>query len=353
MLPSGSGPFGKVDGLPGAMTRTDLPVREESPELARIQAPVRERLDRVLREIRRVVLADFDMLEAINEHLLMQPGKLFRPTLLLLSSDIGGLSRPHAVTFGATVELVHLATLVHDDAVDNSVLRRGKPTVNALWTHQIAIIMGDYLYSRALTELAGSGHLEAIQLLGSAANAMSVGEMRQLTAYDRLEFSEDDYYRLISAKTASLMSAACAMGALAGEDRFREPLQRFGHNLGMAFQVADDILDYVGSEEETGKPVGQDLRERKVTLPLVGALRNASPSVREEVHRLFANPSPPEEEILRALRLVEELGGVAYAREKAREFGNRAAQALDALPAEGEALEALRDSITYVIDRNR
>jgi octaprenyl-diphosphate synthase len=353
MLPSGSGPFGEVDGLPGSMVNSNLPVPEELPELARIQAPVRDRLDQVRGEIRRVVLADFDMVEAVNEHLLMQPGKLFRPTLLLLSSDIGGSSRPHAVTFGATVELVHLATLVHDDAVDNSVLRRGQPTVNALWTHQIAIIMGDYLYSRALTELARTGHLEAIRLLGSAANAMSVGEMRQLTAFDRLDFSEEDYYRLISAKTASLMSAACAMGALAGEDDYREPLQRFGHNLGMAFQVADDILDYVGSEKETGKPVGQDLRERKVTLPLVGALRNASPSARDAVRKLFANPSPPEDEIIRILGLVEELGGVAYAREKAHEFGERADQALHALPGEGEALEALRDSITYVIDRNR
>jgi octaprenyl-diphosphate synthase len=335
------------------MTKSNPPVRDALTDLARIQAPVRGRLDQVLREIRRIVLADFDMIEAVNEYLLLQPGKLFRPTLLLLSSEIGGTSRPHAVTFAATVELVHLATLVHDDAVDNSVLRRGQPTVNALWTHQIAIIMGDYLYSRALTELAGLGHLEAIRILGSAANAMSVGEMRQLTSYDRLEFSEDDYYRLISAKTASLMSAACAMGALAGEDRFREPLQRFGHNLGMAFQVADDILDYVGSQEETGKPVGQDLRERKVTLPLVGALRNSSPSARDEVRELFANPSPSEEEIQRILRLVEELGGVAYAREKAREFGNRAEKALEALPGDGEALESLRDSITYVADRNR
>jgi octaprenyl-diphosphate synthase len=260
-----------------AMTNPSPLVRKAVPNLGRIQAPVRDRLDQVLQEIRRIVSADFDMIEAVNDHLLLQPGKLFRPTLVLLSNEIGGSPRSHAVTFGAAVELVHLATLVHDDAVDNSVLRRGQPTVNALWTHQIAIIMGDYLYSRALTELAESGHLEAIKILGSAANAMSVGEMRQLTAYDRLEFSEDDYYRLIAAKTASLMSAACAMGALAGGQHHREAFQRFGHNLGMAFQVADDILDYVGAEEETGKPVGQDLRERKVTLPLVGALKTATP----------------------------------------------------------------------------
>jgi octaprenyl-diphosphate synthase len=335
------------------MTNPSPLVRKAVPNLGRIQAPVRDRLDQVVQEIRRIVLADFDMIGAVNDHLLLQPGKLFRPTLVLLSNEVGGSPRSHAVTFGAAVELVHLATLVHDDAVDNSVLRRGQPTVNALWTHQIAIIMGDYLYSRALTELAESGHLEAIKILGSAANAMSVGEMRQLTAYDRLEFSEDDYYRLIAAKTASLMSAACAMGALAGGERYREAFQRFGHNLGMAFQVADDILDYVGAEEETGKPVGQDLRERKVTLPLVGALKTATPSAHEEVRRLFTRTDASEEEILRVLRLVEELGGIAYARRKAQEFAEKAEEALGTLPGRGEALDALRDSITYAVDRNR
>ena len=353
MLPSGSGPFVEGYEISSAMTNSRPPVRRAVPDLALIQAPVRDRLHEVLREIRRIVQADFDMIEDVNDHLLFQPGKLFRPTLVLLSNEIGGSPHPHAVTFGAAVELVHLATLVHDDAVDNSVLRRGQPTVNSLWTHQIAIIMGDYLYSRALTELADSGYLEAIKILGSAANAMSVGEMRQLTAYDRLEFSEDDYYRLIAAKTASLMSAACAMGALAGVERYREPLQRFGHNLGMAFQVADDILDYVGSEEETGKPVGQDLRERKVTLPLVGALKTATPSAQEEVRRLFTRTEASEEEIARVLRLVEELGGVAYARSRAREFAEKAEEALGVLPSGGDVHDALRDSIIYAVDRNR
>jgi len=335
------------------MTESSSLVRSARPDLARIQAPVKDRLESVLQEIRRIILADFDTIADVNDYLLLQPGKLFRPTLVLLSNEIGGSPHPQAVTLGAVVELVHLATLVHDDAVDNSVLRRGQPTVNAVWTHQIAIIMGDYLYSRAVTELAEVGHLEAIKILGDAANAMSVGEMRQLTAFDRLDFSEEDYYRLIAAKTASLMSAACAMGALLGRDEYREPLGRFGQNLGMAFQVADDILDYVGSELETGKPVGQDLRERKVTLPLVGALRVAPPSAQKEIRELFSRLQPSEEEIGRILHVVAELGGVEYARMKAFEFAARAEEALGALPEDGAAVEALRDSITYVVDRNR
>jgi octaprenyl-diphosphate synthase len=321
-------------------------------DLALIQAPVRERLDQVLHEIRRIVVADFEMIEEINDYLLLLPGKLFRPTLVLLSNEVGGAPRADAITFGAVVELVHLATLVHDDAVDNSVLRRGQPTVNAIWTHQIAIIMGDYLYSRAVTELAQVGSLEAIRTLADAANVMSVGEMRQLTAYDGLEFSEDDYYRLIAAKTASLMGAACDMGALVGIEEHREPLRRFGDNLGMAFQVTDDILDYVGSADETGKPAGQDLREKKVTLPLIGALKRASPAAVREVRTFFQGGEPSREEISRVIDLVRESGGVDYAMGKAREFAQRAEEALTGLP-EGAALESLRDSISYVVDRNR
>jgi octaprenyl-diphosphate synthase len=334
------------------MTNPSPLLQNASTELAQIQAPVRHRLDQVLDEIRRIVAADFERIEEVNDYLLLLPGKLFRPTLVLLADEVEGKPHSDAVTFAATVELVHLATLVHDDAVDNSVLRRGQPTVNALWTHQIAIIMGDYLYSRAVTELARVGHLEAIRILGEAANVMSVGEMRQLTAYDALDFSEDDYYRLISAKTASLMRAACGMGAYLGAERYRGALSDFGQSLGMAFQVADDILDYAGSEEETGKPVGHDLHERKVTLPLVGALRVAPPAARAEIHRFFTLVEPADEEISRIVDLVTDLGGVEYARNKAQAFAEEAQQALEGLP-EGSVLDALRDSITYVVDRNR
>ncbi|MGD2120266.1 MAG: polyprenyl synthetase family protein [Gemmatimonadota bacterium] len=334
------------------MTDPDLKTRIGRPSLDEIQAPVRERLDQTLQEIRRIVVADFDMVEDVNEYLLLLPGKLFRPTLVLLSNQVGDSPHPDAVTFGAVVELVHLATLVHDDAVDHSVMRRGQPTVNAIWTHQIAIIMGDYLYSRALTELATVGHLEAVRTLAEAANEMSVGEMRQLTAFDGLDFSEEDYTELITAKTASLMATACDMGALVGVTEYREPLRRFGKNLGKAFQVADDILDYVGSEEKTGKPVGQDLRERKVTLPLIGALKTASRGAIDEVKNFFNGREPEDEDIFRLVQLVRELGGVDYAKQKAFEYAERAETSLKGLPA-GVALEALRSSITYVIDRNR
>ena len=322
------------------------------PELSAIQAPVRDSLDRVGDEIRRIVLSDFSQIEEVNEHLLFMRGKLFRPTLLLLSSRVGGRDSDDALTLAAVVELVHLATLVHDDAVDHSALRRGLPTVNALWTHQVAIIMGDYLYSRGVSELARVGNLEALAVLASAANEMSVGEMRQLTSYDALDFSEEDYYRLIAAKTASLMSAACEMGALVGVTAFREPLARYGHNLGMAFQIADDLLDYTGTEAVTGKPTGHDLRERKVTLPLVGALEQATPAEEREIRAFFSLADPQDDDIERVIEIVAERGGLAYARERAARYAELALTALEEV-AEGPAHIALRDSIAYAVDRRR
>ncbi len=320
--------------------------------LASIQARISGRLTEVLSELRRIVVSDFDMIEDVNEYLLLMRGKLFRPTLLLLSNEVGDSPDDDAITLAAVVELVHLATLVHDDAVDHSVLRRGQPTVNALWTHQIAIIMGDYLYSRGVTELAELGNIEAVRVLAAAANEMSVGEMRQLTAYDALDFTEDDYFRLIGAKTASLMSASCEMGALVGSDRFREPLAKFGQDLGMAFQIADDLLDYTGSEEVTGKPSGHDLRERKVTLPLVGALNEASDAELARVRRFFTLVEPNDADIEEIVGIVEERGGLDYARARAVHYAERAEDSLATL-GEGSAVEGLRSSVSYAIDRNR
>jgi octaprenyl-diphosphate synthase len=327
-------------------------VRGAPPSLSAIQAPVRDDLDRVGDEIRRIVLSDFPLIEEVNDHLLFVQGKLFRPALLLLASRVDGKPSAEAMTLAAVVELVHLATLVHDDAVDHSVLRRGLPTVNALWTHQVAVIMGDYLYSRGVTELARLGNLDALGVLAQAANEMSVGEMRQLTSYDALDFTEDDYYRLIAAKTASLMGAACEMGALAGARDHREALARFGHNLGMAFQIADDLLDYTGTEAVTGKPTGHDLRERKVTLPLVGALPHMTVEEELEVRGFFTRVDPTDEEIARIVHVVAERGGLDYARGRARYYADLAEAALDELE-DGPAVDALRDSVSYAVDRSR
>jgi octaprenyl-diphosphate synthase len=325
-------------------------LRTRTPKLSQIQRPVRADLDRVVDELRRVVLTDFPAIGEVNDHLLWARGKLFRPTLLLLSNRIGGRPHPRAVTLAAIVELVHLATLVHDDAVDHSVLRRGMPTVNALWNHQTAVIMGDYLYSRSISALAELGRIDYIVVLSRAANEMSVGELRQLSSCDALRFSEEDYDRLISSKTASLMAAACELGAAAGAEEYRPVLARYGHALGMAFQIADDLLDFTESEAVVGKPTGQDLREHKVTLPLIAALREMGPADRSVVEAFFADPRPSDEGIAVVSRLVRTHGGLEYARNRADEFGTLARQSLLELP-ECDATAALQAAAAYVVER--
>jgi octaprenyl-diphosphate synthase len=315
-----------------------------------IQAPVQEELSQVSGELWRIVAADVPLVREVQDHLMGMKGKLFRPTLLLLSSSIEGQSPKRAITFAAVVELMHLATLVHDDAVDHSALRRGMPTVNSLFSHQVAVIMGDFLYLRALRELVTIGDLEAMRSITNASNEMTLGEIRQLSAYDALAFGESDYETLIRAKTATLFMAACDVGALSGAPRYREAVTRFGERLGMAFQVADDLLDYTEQQEMTGKPSGLDLKEHKVTLPLIAALREMPSSARARVEALFASLEPEDEAIAEVVAIVRDHGGLEYARQRADQFSREAEEALSDLP-EGPAKTALLDSIAYVVER--
>jgi octaprenyl-diphosphate synthase len=212
--------------------------------------------------------------------------------------------------------------------------------------------MGDYLYSRGVTELAKLGNVAALEVLAQAANEMAMGEMRQLTAYDALNFGEDEYYTLIASKTASLMSAACEMGALAGIPSYRSRLAEYGSHLGMAFQITDDLLDYTACETITGKPSGQDLREHKVTLPLVGALAHTTESEHRQIRTFFDSANPSEEDIARIIGIVEERGGLEYARVHADRCGQLAQASLSGL-SESPALAALTEAVNWVVDRQR
>ncbi|MGZ3464922.1 MAG: polyprenyl synthetase family protein [Gemmatimonadaceae bacterium] len=341
--------------------------------LQEIQRPVRDKLDDVSHAMARIVASDMPLVGQVGAHLLAMRGKLFRPTLLLLSSQVeeregsgkgndgrgmreggsgkGEAGRGKAVTLAATLELIHLATLVHDDAVDHSALRRGMPTVNALFSHQISVIMGDFLYSTALTHLVELGDLEALQALTRASTEMTLGEMRQLAVTEPLRFTEREYYDLIRSKTASLMRTACELGALAGAGRYGAALGDFGENLGMAFQIADDLLDYREEKETTGKPSGLDLREHKVTLPLIHALREMSASSRKEVEQLFDSDTVTDEDIASVVRIVEENGGFDYARERGDQYAEKAHDALSDLP-DTVARSSLTASISYVMERH-
>jgi octaprenyl-diphosphate synthase len=308
------------------MTSRTAPV-----SLAEIQRPLRARLERVQQELRRIVEADFGLIAQVNAHLFQMQGKLFRPTLLLLAEEATGAADPRAPTLAAVVELIHLATLVHDDSVDHSVLRRGMPTINALFSHQVSVIMGDYLYSRAVIELVRLDDLEPLRVLGRVTNEMTVGEMRQLLAHEPLHFSEEEYDLLIKAKTASLVSGTCEVGALRAPPAERAALRRYGEALGMAFQIVDDLLDYVGDANVTGKPTGSDLREHEVTLPLIASLPRMGPAERSEVEALMRTAEPSDAQIQAVIAAVAEV------------------DALSPSPAR----DALRASIAYVVDRRR
>jgi octaprenyl-diphosphate synthase len=317
-----------------------------------LQYPLRSRLEQVQHELRRIVEADFGLISEVNAHLFQMQGKLFRPTLLLLSEEAIGGSEARATLLAAVTELIHLATLVHDDSVDHSVLRRGMPTINSLFSHQVSVIMGDYLYSRAVIELVRLNDLEPLRVLSRVTNEMTVGEMRQLLAHDPLGFSEEQYDLLIRAKTASLVSGACEIGALRASPTERAALRRFGEALGMAFQIVDDLLDYTEEASVTGKASGSDLREHKVTLPLIAALPRMQDGERRAVSRLLHSPEPTDDEIADVIAAVAGAGGLDYARERAQRLAQVAESELDLLPA-SPAREALRASITYVIDRRR
>jgi octaprenyl-diphosphate synthase len=320
--------------------------------LADLQHPLRPRLDRVQQELRRIVEADFGLITEVNSHLFQMQGKMFRPTLLLLSEEATGGQDQRATVLGAVVELIHLATLVHDDSVDHSVLRRGMPTINSLFSHQVSVIMGDYLYSRAVIELVRLDDLEPLRVLSRVTNEMTVGEMRQLLAHDPLEFSEEQYDLLIRAKTASLVSGACEIGALRAGNGERDALRRFGEALGMAFQIVDDLLDYTEEASVTGKPFGSDLREHKVTLPLISALPRMGDAERRGVARLLHTSEPSDSQIAEVILAVSQAGGLEYARERALRLAQQAEGELDLLQPSA-ARDALRASITYVIDRRR
>ena len=315
-----------------------------------IQAPVHDRLEMVVGEMERITTDDLPLIREVSGHLLQMRGKMFRPTVALLSSAVLGRPEPRAVTLAAAVELMHLATLVHDDSVDHSVLRRGRPTVNSLFSHEMSVIMGDFLYTRALMALVRMGDLAIMTIVAEVANELTIGEMRQLGAVDALHFTEDEYYRLIRAKSASLISGACESRALCGSAEFRVPLAEYGDRLGMAFQIADDILDYTGDESVTGKPGGLDLREHKVTLPLIAALGRVSPGGRQRIGELFATKTPDDELIADVIAIVADAGGIDYARRRGEQFAHDAEQALRVLPVT-PIRSALTDAIAYVMDR--
>ncbi len=319
--------------------------------LQRVIGPELERFDTAYASL---LQGETRLIDAVCRHILQGRSKRFRPTLLLLAAKHDGPVPDAAITAAVCVEMIHTATLLHDDFIDEAVTRRGLPSVNHAWGPSTALVMGDYLYSKALDTLSRAGLFDALRLLASTTLQMSQAEMMQLETKFDLGIEEQTYLEIISRKTASLIESACRIGAslnprLAGNE---EAFGIFGHHTGMVFQITDDIFDFLGDERRLGKPTGQDWEEGRITLPLIAALRLAPEAARAELLAAVdgAEGKRRHELWLRVKTFVTEHGGVDYAREKARQYGEQAKAAIADL-ADGPQQDLLTVSVEYVLKR--
>jgi octaprenyl-diphosphate synthase len=314
---------------------------------------VRADLDRVEQMLLEASVSEVETLREAARHILCAGGKRVRPQLLLLAARAVGGSSSRAAPLAAACELVHTATLVHDDIVDESDSRRGRAAVRFFFGNSASVLMGDYLVVRAFRLVALDPERQVWTLLADTIARMCEGEVLQLSVKGDTGIGLDVYETIIECKTAMLMATCTRFGALAGaaDAGTVQALTDFGYNLGMAFQIQDDILDFTGSEEVLGKPVGGDLREGKVTLPAIYALQDALPTDRDELLRIYAGAgSLAAEEIRRATAIIEAAGGLRRAREHARAYVARARHNLRPLP-DSAARDALLVLADYIVNR--
>jgi octaprenyl-diphosphate synthase len=323
-------------------------------QILAVQKPVRRQLDEVQKRLRSLFKTPIPILNEVGGHVLATRGKKFRPTLLLLTARLRGSLGTDAVVCATVVELVHAAALIHDDSVDRSHLRRGKPTVNGLWTDEMAIIMGDYLYAQSMALLVEYRLNDAMGVLANAVTEMSCGEALEFQHAYNLDVSEAEYEELIRAKTGTLIGAATEIGAgLDGvrDAKRRRRLRRFGDLVGLSFQIVDDLFDYLSDSEVTGKPVGYDLAEGKVTLPLIAALRLATESDRRRLRALAGRKKWTQGQWAQLRAMIERAGGFRYSRERAVALSEEARNIL-ALEPRSAARRALESAVDYAVNRD-
>lgn len=273
------------------------------------------------------------LLDTMVSHIGQTRGKQLRPILLLLISGAFDKTSSKAVRAALAIETLHITTLIHDDVVDESMLRRGKQTLNSIWGNKLAVLVGDYLYAKVLNILIAIDDKEILKTISSVAQEMGEGELLQQENAREYNLTEDRYYEVIRKKTAVLFSACCKIGAIAANATEEEikTMALFGECLGIAFQIQDDILDY-SKELNTGKTYGNDIREQKITLPLILGLNNATEKQREEIKEIYHKESITQQEVDNIIDTITELGGIANAKKTIDEYFNKAYTLLDCLP---------------------
>lgn len=315
-----------------------------------ILAPVYDDLQRVEQKMREASQVEYQHLAKVLDYLLGRGGKRLRPALALLSTKFYTTAAEKAVALAAAVEMLHTATLVHDDLIDNSLLRRGSPTLNAVWSSEATILTGDYLFARAAGLAAETDNVRVMSIFAETLMTICGGELKQILGGDWQRQTREDYYQRIYSKTASLFILSTEAGAvLSGAPEPQvQALRAYGRNLGMAFQIIDDVLDFMGDEHKLGKPVGNDLRQGVITLPTLYFLEEHPAD--EAVVSIFNGREKSEEKVQAVVAMIRGSGAVESSVAEAKEFALRSQEALRILPA-NEYRQALLDLADYVIER--
>lgn len=320
------------------------------PLLVRIQQELGQHLWDVEAAYDRELKARHRFIVEVLEHLTHYRGKRLRPILLLLTAQACGRVDAAHHTLAAVVEMIHTATLVHDDVLDEATTRRHVATVNTRWSNETSVLLGDYLFTHAFHLTSSLGDAQACRMIGRATNLVCAGEMMQVGEKGNLDLTEDQYIDIIEGKTAELTAVSCELGALfsGAGPAVCEGMDRYGRSIGMAFQIADDLLDVMGNEDQTGKTLGSDLRKQKLTLPLIHLLANCGEAERARLRDRLA--APDNETIMHVRRLLAEFGSVEYARNRAVEFVVAAKQQLSLL-GESSARTLLEDIADFTLRR--
>jgi octaprenyl-diphosphate synthase len=322
--------------------------------LAHIFEPIRDDLDQVEREFARHVESHVTLIPEIGRYIRDAGGKRVRPAVLLLAARLSGYTGNLAVLYASVVEFIHSATLVHDDIVDDSDLRRGRQTVHAKWGNDITVLLGDFLYIKSMALALSQDSLDVVRILCDVTLRMIEGELFQLSKNGDMDLDEREHFHIVERKTAGLFSGCAEIGALLGEvgEEQRRALREYGFNLGVAFQLVDDLLDLTGREDVLGKPIASDLREGKLTLPIIHLVQHGGRRIRDTVAGVVRDRQVTSEQWGVIADGLVELGSLEYASHKATEFGNRAKAMLASLPP-GPARDGLMALPDYVLSRDR
>jgi len=319
--------------------------------LSKISHPIESELDTFNKEFKKSIRSKVGLVDLVAKYIIRQKGKKVRPLLVLLSAKIIGEVNERSYRGAVLVELLHTATLVHDDVVDNANKRRGVWSINAIFKNKVAVLMGDYLLSRGLMIAVDGKDFDFLGVITNTVKRMSEGELLQIQKTRKLDIDEETYFRVISDKTASLLETCCEIGALSATDNpeYHQAMKQFGQSIGMAFQIRDDILDYEGTLKMMGKPVGGDIKEKKITLPLIYSLNQVSKKEAAHIRKLIKNGSK-NNDVKEVINFVRENGGIDYALETAKSYSNKAKEALKILP-DSQSKVALEALVDFVIDR--